>query len=293
MGLQTGGHQTLAAGTGTFGYEPNVDYLFGLPKAIKPGGVVFDIPLINVHGMNNGDTTQQKQFVQQTGIISSALEHAVPEQLFVNEQNPGEAISAVKALQKANAQGQRIYHITQTNQATILGNIHHHPDTIAEIKNALNAGKEVITHTDAVSVPNWSGAGYIITDPDTGAGAYKISGGGNGGFLDWWNTNDHGTNIGLVLAITSLFATISSVVPVLIVILALLSIFVAVMNMISFALMDAENNCGGGMATLGISLETVAFILSFFGAAGVALGTWLSFLTGGAISGSVGVCQHA
>ena len=39
----------------------------------------------------------------QTGILSSALEHAVPEQLFVNEQNPGEAISAVKALQKASA----------------------------------------------------------------------------------------------------------------------------------------------------------------------------------------------
>jgi|GEM_PF-5241152 len=103
--------------------------------------------------------------------------------MFVNEQNPGEAISAVKALQKASAAGQRIYHITQTNQSTILANIHHDADTMAEIRNALNAGKEVITHTDAVSVPGWSGAGYIITDPDTGSGAYKIAGGGNGGFL--------------------------------------------------------------------------------------------------------------
>jgi hypothetical protein len=103
--------------------------------------------------------------------------------MFTNEQNPGEAISAVKALQKANAQGQRIYHITQANQATILPNIHHHPDTMDEIRNALNAGKEVITHTDAVSVPGWSGAGYIITDPVTGDGAYKIAGGGNGGIL--------------------------------------------------------------------------------------------------------------
>jgi hypothetical protein len=31
MGLQTGGHQTLSAGTGTFGYEPNVNYLMGFP----------------------------------------------------------------------------------------------------------------------------------------------------------------------------------------------------------------------------------------------------------------------
>ena len=79
--------------------------------------------------------------------------------------------------------GQRIYHITQANQATILPNIHHDPDTMDEIKNALNAGQEVITHTDAVSVPGWSGAGYIIIDPVTGDGAYKISGGGNGGYL--------------------------------------------------------------------------------------------------------------
>jgi hypothetical protein len=115
--------------------------------------VAFDIPLVRINATDDGNADQLKQFTLQTGLLSSALEHAVPEQLFVNEQNPGEAISAVKALQKANAQGQRIYHITQANQANILPNIHHHPDTMAEIQNALNAGKEVITHTDAVSVP--------------------------------------------------------------------------------------------------------------------------------------------
>jgi hypothetical protein len=88
-----------------------------------------------------------------------------------------------QALQKPSTAGQRIYHITQANQAAILPSIHHHPDTMAEIQNALNAGKEVITHTDAVSVPGWTGAGYIITDPVTGDGAYKISGGGNGSFI--------------------------------------------------------------------------------------------------------------
>ncbi len=52
-----------------------------------------------------------------------------------------------------------------------------------EIRQSLATGKEVITHTDAVSVPGWTGAGYIIFDPITGDGAYKISGGTNGGFL--------------------------------------------------------------------------------------------------------------
>jgi hypothetical protein len=41
----------------------------------------------------------------------------------------------------------------------------------------------VITHTDNIQVPGWSGAGYIILDQETGVGSYKISGGGNGGWF--------------------------------------------------------------------------------------------------------------
>jgi hypothetical protein len=44
-------------------------------------------------------------------------------------------------------------------------------------------GLEVITHTDQVSVPGYTGKGYIIIDPETGSGAYKIGGGQNGSFL--------------------------------------------------------------------------------------------------------------
>lgn len=42
-----------------------------------------------------------------------------------------------------------------------------------------------------MSVPGWSGAGYIILDPDTGSGAYKIAGGSNGGHLDLANVVFH------------------------------------------------------------------------------------------------------
>jgi hypothetical protein len=117
MGLQAGGHYQLGAGTGTFGYEPKVSYFFGFPKAIEAGGVVFDILLFTIAGVNDGDPVKAKQFMLQAGLLSSALEHAVPEQLFVNAQNPGEAISVVKALQKASSVGQRIYWIISANQS--------------------------------------------------------------------------------------------------------------------------------------------------------------------------------
>jgi len=186
MGIPQKAHHYLAAGYGSFGYEPNVDYFFGTPRAITTGGAVMNIPLLRVIGTDTTDQQSYLNFSLQTGILSSALEHAVPEQLFnTDPANPPDAISAVKALSKANALGQRIYHITQANKATALPSIHHDALVMDEIQNALNVGKEVITHTDAVSVPGWSGAGYIILDPQTGDGAYKIGGGQNGGGLYW------------------------------------------------------------------------------------------------------------
>ena len=62
--------------------------------------------------------------------------------------------------------------------------LNHDQITKNEIRRALNAGKDVTTHTDKVSISGgWSGFGYIITDPVVGDGVYKISGGLNGGFL--------------------------------------------------------------------------------------------------------------
>ena len=37
---------------------------------------------------------------------------------------------------------------------------------------------------DRISVPGWTGEGYVLFDPQTGDGAYKITGGNNGGFVD-------------------------------------------------------------------------------------------------------------
>jgi hypothetical protein len=181
-GLQAGGHFRLGAGLGTLGYEPEVATFFGIPRSLEPGGVALDIPLHFISGVATTDPGRQRQFNLQLGVLSSALEHAVPEQLFGTDAEPAEAISAVKALSLANAQGQRIYHLSADNP-TGLAHIGHDPATMAEIQAALAVGKEVITHTGAVSVPGWTGAGYVILDPDTHVGAWKIAGGKKGGFF--------------------------------------------------------------------------------------------------------------
>jgi hypothetical protein len=102
--------------------------------------------------------------------------------MFSTEDQPADAISAVKALSKANAQGQRIYELTPANMAETLPNLNLARETEDEIRTALNAGLTAIAHTDPVEEPGWRGAGYIIFDPNTGDGAYRISGGQNGAF---------------------------------------------------------------------------------------------------------------
>jgi len=97
--------------------------------------------------------------------------------------NPTQAISTIKALQLANTQGQQIYKIDSTNIDTVLPKLNLSSTIKQDIQSSVNAGKYVITHTDNVSVPGWSGAGYAIIDPLTGSDAYLISGGENGGYI--------------------------------------------------------------------------------------------------------------
>ncbi|MFV1977302.1 MAG: hypothetical protein ACC651_16285, partial [Candidatus Scalindua sp.] len=163
--------------------------------------------------------------------------------------NPPDAISAVKALAKASAAGQRIYQITQANQSSILPNIHHDPATMAEIRASLNVGKIVITHTDAVSIPGgWSGAGYIILDPETNVGAWKIGGGLNGGYL--------ALAISILLAAIALFPLAVG---------AFFSLFTIIMLTLVVAVLTFTNvldNLDGCAGDVGVGMALITALIS-------------------------------
>lgn len=76
-----------------------------------------------------------------------------------------------------------IYTIKQSNINTILPQLQVDDNVKAAIQNAVNAGKEVTVSKTNITLNGWTGCGYIITNPDTGAGAYMISGGLSGGLL--------------------------------------------------------------------------------------------------------------
>ena len=50
-----------------------------------------------------------------------------------------------------------------------------------EVINAVNSGKIVTIPAEDITMGDWHGTGYIVTNPETGAGAYMIFGGLNGG----------------------------------------------------------------------------------------------------------------
>ena len=82
-GLNDRVFQGLLPSMGTFGFVPKVNYYFGLPQSIVAGGIEFDLDSINIFtASSDNDSIKKRNFVMQSGIVSSILEHAIPEQLF-------------------------------------------------------------------------------------------------------------------------------------------------------------------------------------------------------------------
>lgn len=167
---------------GTFKLTAQTTYDFGIPHSVSFPGVTMDVGYYHSMGVAD-DNNQQSMaaYFSATGARLSAFEHLIPEQLFSTATQPVHGISAVKALGIAVAQGQRIYTITSANIATALPQLTVGDDVISDIQAAVNAGMVVTVSQGPVSYNGWQGTGYIIKDPATGTGAYKISGGANGG----------------------------------------------------------------------------------------------------------------
>jgi hypothetical protein len=192
---------------GTFMATVQTHYWFGIPRSVSFPGVQMDVDRVFMHvEAQDGDKAKRLAYMRQVGSAGSAFEHAVPERLFADPTKPlddpsqPQGISAVKAIAIAAANGQKVYTLNAQNQAYhsgIVAGLGTDADTKAEIANALNAGMEVTVHQADITAHGWTGSGYIILDPETGAGAYKISGGANGAILALF--------IGALLAVFGLF----------------------------------------------------------------------------------------
>ncbi|ATQ78145.1 hypothetical protein CR152_29255 [Massilia violaceinigra] len=176
---------------GRFYTSVQPSYWFGIARNVSFPGMGIDVDyLFTQLESSNANASDKADHMRRIGAESSAAEHTIPEILARNAALPAshpaqpQGVSAVKALAVAAAQGQRIYALNSRNlslHSTILQSLAIDQDVKSEIANALASGKEVTVHEKNIAISGWTGSGYLILDPQTGAGAYKIAGGGNGG----------------------------------------------------------------------------------------------------------------
>lgn len=169
---------------GLFTTNLKTQYWYGIPRNVGFAGLSMDIDHFKYHHISKTNSdTERLSFSQSIGARMSAMEHLVPEQMFGTDGNQPKAISAVKALSIAASEGQKIWTIDSNNVDLALSQINLGADTETAIRNNINAGKVVTTHTNKINFNGWVGEGYISIDPMTGSGAYQIAGGSNGGEL--------------------------------------------------------------------------------------------------------------
>ncbi len=137
-------------GYGSYGYEPKLRQgLLAIPVGIEPGAVSTNVRGHNISQGKDSSNKNSREIADNTsfamGMNGSVLESAISEQLFCNDtvnpnNKPCYGISTVSGLQRAAAQGQKIYQINSKNKDQ-LKNIVMSDQTMADdINTAINSG---------------------------------------------------------------------------------------------------------------------------------------------------------
>jgi hypothetical protein len=169
---------------GFFGTQLTTRFNFGIPRDVFLRGMQVDVDVATQSLVAlNGNQDQKLDLIAQVGFYMSAMEHVTSERFLTSKEYPGDAASSVKAIARAAQAGQKIYGINASNAGIVLPKLALSELVMSDIRNALNAGQLIITHEKEILFGTWNGSGYIILDPATGSGAFRINGGGNGARL--------------------------------------------------------------------------------------------------------------
>ncbi|QSX78299.1 RHS repeat-associated core domain-containing protein [Agrilutibacter solisilvae] len=176
-----GGHFLRAPSVGVFAMPLQVRYFFGIPRSGSFGGFATDIKADRV-GIVHEDPAMYRHIAQKIGANGSLAEGLTWDLLLSGQ--PGRSLSASSILTWANRSKVPIHAITAENVAAILPKLQTTQDVKSEIANSVAAGMIVIVPEKEFSQGRMQAAGYVILDPDTGGGIYRVDGGLNGA-INW------------------------------------------------------------------------------------------------------------
>jgi hypothetical protein len=123
-----------------------------------------------------GNREREVDYMFATGSFASAAEHTVFEYL-----QTARSVSAIQLIAEASNRGIPVYSIDAVNAGTLLPQLRVSSAVLADVRNAVATGKQVLIPRDELTFFQWRGSGYIVLEPDTGAAGYMISGGLAGG----------------------------------------------------------------------------------------------------------------
>ncbi len=171
---------------GIYSLDLSVSFVFGVPLSVRPSGFGTDVDAaVQSVVAKNGDPLKAIEYMRQSGPSESFWESEIYRTFDRPEQGieMDEGITAVQLLAKANELKIPIHQIDKSNMANILPMLQVSIAVKTDIQNAVAAGRTVVVPEREMTVGQFTGVGYIVDDPTTGAGAYIISGGTNGGIL--------------------------------------------------------------------------------------------------------------
>lgn len=156
-------------------------YVFGVPREVRLDGLLVDMDAVSQSLVSLApDQTSDAELQKQLGARLSALEHEIPAFYLGSPDAPTASVSAVAAIALALDQGQALHEVDTDNQAAVLAFLDQDPAVERDIRDAVQAGLTAYVHEASIAVGAWQGSGYLLLDPATGSGAYRISGGTNG-----------------------------------------------------------------------------------------------------------------
>ncbi|MGA8806915.1 MAG: DUF6531 domain-containing protein, partial [Thermoanaerobaculia bacterium] len=150
----------------------------GAPIRLTPAENNIDVSrlLVGVVPIGSDDVSHRSEVVSLAGLESSFREGAIWE-----EMESQQGISAAKALLLARIAGQTLYTVNSGNVDSVLTTANLDADVENEIRGAVAQGRIAKLAPNPISLGHWTGTGYILEDPSTGAATYPISGGLAGG----------------------------------------------------------------------------------------------------------------
>jgi hypothetical protein len=153
----------------------------GVPvRGIEGISLGFDVPIDQLHAWRTtGSDARLRLYHAIEGRFASALEHHVWDSLGFR------AVSAVKVMNLALRRGIPVHHnITKANWFDINRQFRVNIGVLIGVTDAVNAGMVVTLPEREVTLGDWTGTGYLVTDPKTNKSAYIISGRwGNGSVI--------------------------------------------------------------------------------------------------------------